>query len=592
MSGRIIVLPGELVEKIAAGEVIERPASIVKELLENSLDAGATDVRIEIERGGRGFIRIIDNGEGMEGSDLPLAFARFATSKIYRFEDIYEVRSFGFRGEALPSIASICRVEMLSRRHEDASGARIIVEGGQIRDVVDAGCPPGTSVFVSRIFDFVPVRKKFLKSETAEQGACLDVITRIALSHPEVRIRVAANSKDIFGVPATVGISERIALILGDVVDHKHPLSMAREGVEFFGFGSRPEFSRSSGRHIYCYVNRRFVKDHLLHHAVMTAYRNVIGTRRYPAAVIFMSLPADDVDVNVHPTKMEVRFRNPREVYDIIVSALSAYLSRVTPGVQAAGTSGPASGRGHDIREYENRREEAVKRYSLSSGREKLLFSELAPDLRAREREWPETETATGAAAEVVPLSDLSYMGQIALTYLAFSSSSELILLDQHAAHERVLFEDLRRATAGGEGVASQRLLIPEVVSLPPGDLSILAESLSALMDVGLEVESFGGDAVAIKSVPAVLSRLDPKAMLLDALHELGGGELAENKERMHAFLACRGAVKAGQHLTDAEVAALCRSLDATPFSSTCPHGRPVRVSIAVAEMEKMFKRR
>lgn len=608
MAGRIIILPGELTEKIAAGEVIERPASIVKELLENALDAGATDITVEIEKGGRGGLKITDNGDGMSAEELPLAFARFATSKIYRFDDIYAVTTYGFRGEALPSIASVCRVEMVSRRRDDPSGTRIVIEAGDVREIIAAGCPPGTTVSVSRIFESVPVRKKFLKSDATEQGACLDAITRIALARPEVRMRVLANGREVLAVPATGDVGERLVLILGDIAAQTTAVHASRGGLTVSGFASRPEFTHARGQHIYCYVNRRFVRDRLLHSAVMAAYKHVIEARRYPAAVVFLSLPPGDVDVNVHPTKLEVKFRNPREIYECIAAAFADHLARRAPGSvpvrpvfsgvtarTAAEGEGRSAGGG------------TVKRYVLSIGEEKLLFRDAsAPDVPvfpdvpvAPAAERGGTDGASPAAplpeapGEAPPqLSDLSYLGQVARSYLVFSAPDGLVLVDQHAAHERVLFEKFRAAGAEGAAVASQALLVPEVVSLPPGEIALLADLLPLMHDAGMDVEPFGGDAVVIKAVPALLSHVDPKTLLFDMLHEFGGAEHARRTETLYTFLACRGAVKAGQTLSAPEVNALCRSLDASPFAATCPHGRPVRVLVGVADLEKIFKRR
>ena len=605
--GRIAVLPSELTDKIAAGEVIERPASIVKELLENAMDAGATEVRIELAKGGREFIRITDNGEGMAAEDLPLAFARFATSKIKQFADMERVQSLGFRGEALPSIAAVCRVEMFSRRREEPAGARIVVEGGQVQEVSAAGCPPGTTVAVTRIFDTVPVRKKFLRADTTEQGACLEAITRLAISHPSVRLSVSAAGRQLLAVPATTDLGERLALILGDLLEKRIPLRAEASGLRVLAFASPPEVSHSTSRHVYCYVNRRFVKDRLLHQAVMAAYRHLIGTRRYPAAVVFLELPPEEVDVNVHPAKLEVRFRRPRDVYHTVARLLVEHLAHAatvipaTPLPFAAGAGPVLPGSASPP---------PRKRYTLWGEGEKLgMVAAEVP------RTWPSSSQAVvpaatradvGAAAVSVPaqaepatpmegdsLADLPYRGQIARTYLVFDAPEGLVLVDQHAAHERVLFEKLRSSeAAGGAARTGQSLLVPEVLSLPPPDLAVLQESLFELAAAGFVVEPFGGDAVVIKSVPALLAHVEPKALLRELILEFASTELARRRETIFAFLACRAAVKAGQELDAEEVRALCRSLDVTPFRTTCPHGRPLRVCLSATELAKLFKRR
>lgn len=610
MPGKIHLLPDELTIRIAAGEVVERPASIVKELLENAIDAGATDVAIELEKGGCGSIRIIDDGEGMEADDLPLAFERYATSKIYRFDDIYSVRSFGFRGEALPSIASISRVEMLTRKRGSLSGTKITVEAGRIREVVETGCPVGTSVAVSRIFDNVPVRRKFLKAEATEQGYCMDVIVRTALSQHGVRIRVTAGSRELISIPAARDAAGRVALVLGaDFADRMLNAHAKRAGAELSGFVSRPDWTRSSGKQIFCYVNGRFVRDYLLNHAVMTAYRRVIEAKKYPAVVLFLDLPPEDVDVNVHPAKMEVRFRNPREIYDIIVEGVWGALSRST-GAPARSAVHPAPG-GIDrgTGEYRARVEEALKRYTVSSGSGKLFFErgKAAPpsvrsDAHAHEAGLP-AAFSPGVAAEreeagAVPaaaLSDLPYLGQVLDTYLVFAGPEGMVIVDQHAAHERVLFEKLK-GMASSNQVISQQLLIPEVISLAPRDYGFIMESAEALAGAGIEVEPFGGDAIVVKSIPAMMGQAEPKALIMDILDEFSGAEkassLRDRQERLLVSLACRGAVKANQRLAPREVAALCRDLDATACAATCPHGRPVFISLKTGDLEKLFKRK
>jgi DNA mismatch repair protein MutL len=597
MPGRIVVLPETLTNRIAAGEVVERPASIVKELLENALDAGATEIAVELEKGGCQSIRITDNGEGIDRQDVPLAFARYATSKIGIFEDIYRVRSFGFRGEALPSIASISRVEMTTRRASSPVGTRMIVESGEVKELSDAGCPVGTSILVNRLFETVPVRRKFLKGDTTEQGYCLDVITRLALVQTEVKLRASASGRSLLNIPAAKDLGERISLTLGR--DFRHQLIPAegeRAEVKLHGFASRPEFTRSNTSQMYVYVNGRFVKDYLLNHAVMTAYRRLIEARRYPSVVLGLEVMPGDVDVNVHPAKMEVRFREPREIYALIAETLGRVIGAgLAPRVE--GSAGPPGG----AAAYAARVEEALKRYRVPAGSGKLFFgaplvanreASAAPPLLVRE-----TCTEGHEPAAERCFSDLAYVGQVAGTYLIFADAEGMLLVDQHAAHERILFEKLRRQAAEKGGKApGQRLLLPEVVSLPPRDYAFLTESASILEEAGMEVEPFGGDSLVVKTVPAFLSGTEARQLLIDLLADCGeeGRDLplVERREKIFTALACRGAVKANRCLTGPEVAGLCRDLDALPRAATCPHGRPLMISISRLELEKMFKRR
>ena len=605
MAGKIIVLPESLSSKIAAGEVVERPSSILKELVENAVDAGATDVTIELEKGGCGSIKVIDNGEGIESIDVSRAFERFATSKIYQFDDIYKVRSYGFRGEALPSIAAVSRVEMVTRKQPALSGTRLIIEAGQVKTVTGTGCPVGTSILVSHIFDPVPVRKKFLKKEMTEQGYCMDVMTRIALSRPEIKMRVVAHGREIFNIPAARDIFERVSLVLGtDFMDHMVSVKGVKGSITLAGLASKPGYTRSGTKHLYYYVNKRFVRDYLLNHAVMTAYRRLIEAKRYPAVIMFVDFPPEDVDVNVHPAKMEVRFRNPKEVYDSIVETLTTALANIAP--VSSGERGPMMPDG-----YSERVREALKRYTISSGSGKLFFNKGVRDSmmpepitgKGREKDVTQSyrlpEESHGEqeiSCERLNFTDLEYIGQIAGTYLAFSSPAGLTLIDQHAAHERILFDKLKKgSSATGEKVISQRLLMPELVSLSPGEYSVLMEYTEILEDAGIETEPFGEKTVIVKSVPAMLSHSEPKKLFFDILEELSKVEralgLEERMEKMFALLACKGAVKANQKLSQSEVAMLCRDLDATTFSSTCPHGRPVFISFTIRDMERMFKR-
>ena len=605
MSGKIAVLPETLTDRIAAGEVVERPASIVKELLENALDAGATEIAVDLERGGCQAIRVTDNGEGIESKQVPLAFTRYATSKIQAFEDLYRIRSFGFRGEALPSIASIARVEMVTRRVSSPAGTRIIIEGGEVKELADAGCPVGTSIFVDRIFASVPVRLKFLKSDSTEQGYCLDAVNRLVLAQPGVKMTVSAGKRSLLSVPAARDLAERIGLSLGrEIQSQLLPVSGERDGANLKGFVSRPGFTRSNASQIYIFINGRFVKDYLLNHAVMTAYRRLIEARRYPVAVLYLEVPSGDLDVNVHPAKMEVRFRNPREIYSLTADTLGAAIGAGgapdRDGASAAfpvatGTRPPASGI-----------EEALKRYRVSSGQEKLFFGGAAPPKIQTAVAMPSMPSSTvsrgpvwesAQAARPRSLSDLSYLGQVAGTYLVFAGDEGLVLVDQHAAHERVLFEKLKKQS-GDSGLRSvgQRLLLPEVVSLSPRDFAFLTEAAPILEEAGMEVEPFGGDSIIVKALPAFFPQGEAKELIRDLLSDCGEADrdlpLTDKREKIFTALACRGAVKANRSLTGPEVAALCRDLDALPHALTCPHGRPFAIRVPVFDLEKMFKRR
>ncbi len=594
MPGKILILPETLTHRIAAGEVVERPASIVKELLENALDAGATEIVVELEKGGCQSIRVTDNGEGIAREEVPLAFARHATSKISAFEDIYRIRSFGFRGEALPSIASVSRVEMVTRQAASPVGTRIVVEGGEEKELADAGCPVGASVFVSRIFEPVPVRRKFLKAEKTEQGACLDWIVRLALAHPSVKLQASASGRMILNLPGVADPGERISLTLGrDLRGQLTAASGERAGLRLQGFVSRPDFTKSVSAQMYFFVNRRYVKDPLLSHATLTAYRRVIEARRYPAVILYLDAPPGEVDVNAHPAKMEIRFRNPREVYALVVETVG---SAIGGGLSQGGRAETGGGAGAGREAYAARVEEALRRYRVASGPEKLLFASLSipkreiPQLAAEGGPEP-PEGSDGRTR----FSDLVYLGQVALSYLVFAGEDGMVLIDQHAAHERILFEKLRRQPAG-EREIGQRLLIPEVVSLSPRDAAFLAETAPLLEEAGMEVEPFGGDSVVVRALPAFLPHGEARTLIGELLADCAEEDrrlpLTEKREKIFTSLACRGAVRANRTLTPREVAALCRDLDAIPQAASCPHGRPVALPVTLSDLERMFKRR
>jgi DNA mismatch repair protein MutL len=604
MMGKILILPDELSSKIAAGEVIERPASIVKELVENSLDAGATDLKVDLEQGGCISIRVMDNGEGIAPDDVERAFERFATSKIYQFDDIYQVQSFGFRGEALPSIAAISRIEIITRHRDALSGIRAVAGGGRVV-ISEAGCPVGTSVFVSEIFENVPARKKFLKSEKTEQGACLDVITRLALVHPAVYMRVRINGHEHLNIPKTNDIGERIALVMGGEFSGNFiPIRGSAQGVELTGYISKQDFTRASSRYIYCFVNKRFVRDPLLNHAIRNAYRNVIEQNRHPSAVVLLQLPSQDVDVNVHPAKLEVRFRDSQLIYGLVLESITSALSSATTDSdfgmswkssknywrEKAGAAVPVQS------------QDIIKQYIIAPTTAGTMFgdrftrkSSMDFALKDDEQHSVLQERKVLSDSKSIIFSNFEYLGRIAGVYLVLCIQQGMVIVDQHAAHERILFEKFRRRDAGTKGM-SQHMLVPETMNLSPKDYATVMDNIQHFNDAGLEIEPFGGLSVVIKAVPVELSNLDPKALLrglVEEIHEADRYRIQEDSQRNRtlAAMACKGAIKANDSLSPAEAVKLCLDLGDTPNSATCPHGRPVYRSFPARELEKMFRR-
>ncbi len=598
MSKRIVVLSEEVANQIAAGEVVERPASIVKELVENAIDAGARDIRVELSQGGCESIRVADNGSGIEHEDVALVFERHATSKISKLEDIYSAGSFGFRGEAMASIASVARVEMLTRRKDDLAGTKAIAEGAVISEITPAGLPPGTQITVTKLFANVPARRKFLKTEATEQSACLDAVTRLALAHPEVRFIVTADGREVFAAPVAADVSERIGMVMGnEFTSRSLAIRAETDHLRIAGFISPPEFTKSNSKNIYLYVNARFIRDNSMTHAVLAAYRQVIEPRRYPAAVIFLELPGEDVDINVHPAKLEVRFRNSREIYDLISKTVAKSLAGTQISRDALAyrltsreSSSVSSGfwRPRDPYSSAELPREIYSRQNLRQAIEEDLFARTGSPADSALR------VEDGSSGEPITFANRSYLGQFAGTYLVFAGSDGVMLVDQHAAHERIILERLKKATA--EKSISQPLLMPEVVGINPAQISLFESARSTLSDIGLELEIFGRDAIVVKAMPACLPHVPPGDIISDLADQLGDERkdlsLEERREKILAQLACRAAIKANAVLSAQEVAALCRDLEKTPYNATCPHGRPISVQFSLYEIERMFKRK
>jgi DNA mismatch repair protein MutL len=627
---KVAVMPGVLIDQIAAGEVVDRPSSVVKELVENALDAGAKDIAVEIEKGGTQSVRVTDDGWGMNREDAVLAFERHATSKLYAADEMLRIRSFGFRGEALPSIAAVSRVEMITRERGALSGTRILIEGGVFREVAETGASEGTTIRASDLFYSVPARRKFLKKESAEQAHCLETVTRLSLCHPEVRFTFIAGGRKLLYLPGGTSLGERLSLLFGRDFHEKHVPFRGGDGdLRVSGYVSLPGHTRSTSRAMYYTVNDRPVRDTLLGGAVFGAMRNRIEPRRYPSVLLFVSLPPEDVDVNVHPAKLEVRFREPRRVYQAVFEALSTAMSRLAPPGRPSFPAGeePAVGAG-EAAAPRDRVLEAARRYTLRARPEPGLFTtrqgrpggdgaipveRIFPPAKAREGaggeaagpEIPFPEDGIRGPAGTAPAgeweepagtpgySSMRYLGRYGGIYLILLSSEGVVFLDQHAAHERILFEKLKNGR--GKKGEIQELLLPEVVFLTPGQFGVFENAAGALAELGFSAEPYGGTTVLLRSCPRILSPGAAAGILPDLLDDLSENRKAESlasvEERCLRFIACRGAVKAGDPLGEEEVRALLGELDRTPSASTCPHGRPLSVSLGRRDLERMFRR-
>jgi DNA mismatch repair protein MutL len=565
--------------RIAAGEVVTRPAAVVKELVENALDAGARQITVEIAEGGRRRLRVVDDGGGMTPQEAPLALQRHATSKIQREEDLLSITTLGFRGEALPSIAQVSRLELLTRVPGAAGGWRLVVEGGEIRDSQVAPAPDGTQVTVEDLFFNTPVRRKFLKSRNAEQAYILETMRQLALGYPEVHFRLAAEKKTLLAAPAAQTLLERVAAVYSPEVA-EHLLPFALEGGPWAAAGavSVPDYTVASSRFQVLLVNRRVVQDRILAAAVKAAYQGLLPRGRHPVVVAYLTLPPEMVDVNVHPAKAEVRFRDPGKVYALLFGALRQGLGSL------AGES---------------------PRYQVTWQPKSLALAQdpgAAQPAAAAPPGWsgplPSPPPAIAPPTEVQAqapgfrFQDLHLIGQLENTYILAQSAEGLVLIDQHAAHERVLYEKLE---ASPDGPPRQSLLFPRVVEVSPAQADWVGENLELLARSGLGLEPFGGASYRVTAVPAWLAPADLEALVLDLVEHLAPvkSRLSPQgvQEQVRTMMACHGAIRAGQRLAPEEMAALLSQLDELRVSSHCPHGRPVWRLIPLADIRQSFRR-
>jgi DNA mismatch repair protein MutL len=576
-------LPDALVDQIAAGEVVERPASVVKELVENALDAGAGRVRVEVRGGGIELVAVSDDGTGMPPDDARLALERHATSKLRDADDLARIRSFGFRGEALPAIAAVSRFRLRTRARGAVEGIELRVEAGRVVEERAAGGPEGTRVEVADLFATIPARRKFLKHPATEWGHAADWLARAALALPEVHFEILRDDRPATVWPAASERLDRIAAVLSEAEAAAFVRVERDAGAgSLLGYFARPDAHRPTAAGIHLFVNGRPVRDRLLRHALLEAYRDVLPRGRFPSALVFLAVPPGSVDVNVHPAKWEVRFADPRRVHDLVLDAARGALrSRAWLGAREAASpplrdAPPASSR------------------DAASGATDWLFAGAGS---------PQAQPAAlDAAQPAIRFTELRLLGQLLGAYLLVEDKDGLLLVDQHAAHERVLYERLRAAWLEG-GVARQALLGPEVVELSELASAALGAELALAAHLGFEVEPFDARSVAVRAVPALLAGRDPAALvrgLADELAEaraLGATPAASSRrvdlaDRALATLACHAARTAGEVLDPREQRALLDSLDTIPWAPSCPHGRPVAVSVPLAEVERRFGRR
>jgi len=657
---RIRILAETVANKIAAGEVVERPASVVKELLENALDAGARSIRIEAESGGKRMIRVIDDGSGMNHDDALLAFERHATSKLRTADDLLSIATLGFRGEALPSIAAVSRLLLETRTPEEEQGTRVEFAGGKLVSVKPAGVPPGTSISVADIFYCVPARRKFLKSETTELGHIASLVTHYALAHPEVQFVLKTPSQLILDCAPVEKLADRVYQIFGrqaleelmEIPPNESPVRSAitepqleadeqAATLSVSGFTSRPEVQRTNRNGIYIFVNRRLVRDRLLLHAIGEAYRNVTPPGVFPVVLLFLDLPYQEVDVNVHPAKIEVRFRHPQFVHDFTRDALRHALSiaRPIPGFPAAraaaagagtpgASTGPAAPAGpSDMRGYAPVPDSSASpgppraEIPTSFGASAAVASEFelsgAPDRPFAQRLGFESsgamnfplpppeapmavpgeavqESAAGALPSAEEIADLKPLGQVNASFIVAVNGEGLWIIDQHVAHERVLFEQHLRARREGE-LGGQRMLVPIIVELNPRQLVTFEQIAEELRANGFEAELMGARSVAIQAAPAGIASGDAERLLFEILDGIARENQAISIDSLQSKIAastsCHAAIKVNTPLDKTKMEWLLGELAKTEYPMSCPHGRPVVLRYSVREIERAFKR-
>ncbi len=661
---RIRILAENVANKIAAGEVVERPASVVKELLENALDAGAHSIRIETESGGKRMIRVVDDGTGMNHDDALLAFERHATSKLRTADDLLSISTLGFRGEALPSIASISRLVLETRSAEDEQGTRVEFAGGKLISVKPAGLPAGTSISVADIFYSVPARRKFLKSETTELGHIASLVTHYALAHPDCQFLLKTPTQEILNCTPVEKLSERVYQIFGrqalseltEIPLTEGPVRSAiteppleaeerAATLRVCGFTSRPEVQRTNRNGIYIFVNRRLVRDRLLLHAINEAYRNIMPPGVFPCVLLFLELPYAEVDVNVHPAKIEVRFRHPQFVHDFTRDALRLALSHARPVPGFAATRAAAAGASSSPTEFGAANPEAsTLAVGVDTSADPAGFGRTLPGppraeiptalgtaggigeafelSGAPDRPIPQRlqfgagngsdfadaqrETLGAAIADVAPAAapgtlpspdqivDLKPLGQVSSSFIVAVNAEGLWIIDQHVAHERVLFEQHLRARREGE-LGGQRMLVPLIVELNPRQLVIFEQIGDELRANGFEAELMGARSVAIQAAPAGISSGDAEKLLYEILDGIARENQAISIDSLQSKIAastsCHAAIKVNTPLDHTKMEWLLGELAKTEYPMSCPHGRPIVLRYSVREIEKAFKR-
>ena len=609
MVNNIQILKDETINRIAAGEVIERPSSVVKELIENSLDADATNIDIFVEDSGKYLIKVVDNGRGMSDKDAVLCLERHATSKIKDDSDLLTINSFGFRGEALPSIAAVSQFMLITKSKNTEIGTRIDMEGGKNINHDQAGCPEGTTIEVRNLFFNTPARRKFLKKGSTERKHIVDIITRFAIAHPLVGFRLICDNRQIISAPSSNDLNTRIAQLLGsDFYSKMYSVSYSSESAEIHGLICSPDKTFTTRRNIYIFINKRSVRENSLVHSLLLAYSNLLENRRFPAAVLFFTLPYEDLDVNVHPQKLEVRLRRVADVSKALREAVRNVLSSSPWKLMSSDKRLQNYESSSDL-QGEFSASENKSTYSLNKfNNKKAGFSEYGKKIHSTLDSPINSMSDLNQNSELRHLEgqkelvynekqnygDLEIIGQLWAKYLVCYNNDDMVIIDQHAAHERITYEKILKSFKSGS-VTAQRLMFPVRIDLSPIELQVVEENCEKLSELGLEVEVFGGKSIAIKSVPALLSESSPEKLVKDTIDELLQAGQAfsyiKHVESIISRIACHSSIRGTKRLNDKEIKVLLKDLDTVDFSANCPHGRPIDVTYSVNEVDKWFHR-
>ena len=583
MPKKIEVLPESISQIIAAGEVVERPASALKELMENAIDAGSTEVIVELKAGGLQLVRVVDNGEGMSPEDVPLALQRYATSKIKKAEDLYAIQTLGFRGEALPSIAQVSKMTLLTRTSHSLSGTRVICEGGKIKSISEIGCPIGTEVEVKNIFYNIPVKRKFLKSIRSELRYAVNHFLRLCLSHPSISFKLIHDGRTLHEYLKSESPLVRIEAIFGkEIYPHLQPIGFEDGEIWISGFSSLPSFSKRNSEGIYFYVNQRFVKDRMIYKAILDAYRHILPINQFPITLLLIHIPPSTVDVNVHPTKAEVKFKNPERIYQAVLAAI-----RMAVEGEASWSEERMSGNG--------RKEGVFQRGVQPSFPIQDTLSIPSSLTRRKEEEIFMVREGERIKWDVEKKSPYLVLGQIHGMFILCEGEGNLIFIDQHAAHERILFEKFKKEYES-RSMILEKLLLPILIELSVEESYILESAGEALKAIGFEIDPVGEKLFAIRSIPSFIDQKDSKEIVRGILDELSFLEnQGRGEETLHTILvtlACHSAIRGNFLLRKEEMEKLVENLAPFHPTTTCPHGRPIFFILPLDQLKKQFKRK